>query len=100
MQALISAYLPPTLLAYLWILHASGLYIGRENFLDAMDLATRLSGDDRVVKLFTEQGQMKELVDLIASAASSQVQGLQGKRQPVVRGKKRELGWGFDVWAV
>lgn len=87
-------------MAYLWILHASGLYIGREHFLEAMNLATRLAGDDRVVKLFTEKGQMKELVDLIASVASSQVGGLQGKRAPVVRGQKKELGWNFGVWAV
>ena len=68
-----------------------------------MDLSTRLAADDRVVKLFLEGKSgtmMKELVDLISSAASSQVQGLQGKRAPIVRGEKKEKGWGFGVWAV
>lgn len=96
------AYLPEVILAYDGILNNAGLYITRNNFLEAMELSATIAGEGSdLAELFVKTGKMKQLVEAFAADSTSllfSTSAAKGFTKPSRRAKER--GWSRDLWKV
>jgi nuclear pore complex protein Nup107 len=96
------AYLPEIILAYDTILHFAGLYISRDNFLEALNLATMIASEGAdFVELFLKTGKMKDLVESLAGDSAALLFSTgPGKQNRKPTKKIKERGWLRDIWRI
>jgi len=102
-EQLREAYLPDTILAYIFALQLGGSALTRDLLMECMDLSTTIADEDSdVLALFVKLNRLPELVEALAKASKTLLLVNAGQRkQTGSKGKKlRQKGWTTGIWNV
>lgn len=101
-QLLREAYLPETIIAYVYTLQFAGSILSRDLLMECMDLSALIAAEGSdLLDLFVRTGRMQELVEAFAYAGKTlliitSIKGGSGSRSKKLRAK----GWTPDLWSV
>ncbi|KAF2838691.1 hypothetical protein M501DRAFT_1004501 [Patellaria atrata CBS 101060] len=95
------AYLPELILAFDSVIHSSAQFLGRDQLLIAMDLATAIADEENapLADCFVESKRMGELVAAFAENSLAMLEYNEGEEQR--RGPKKKRGWAgqtIGIW--
>jgi len=102
-EQLREAYLPETILAYIFALQLGGSALTRDLLMECMDLSTIIADEDSdILALFIKLNRLPELVEALAKASKTLLLVNAGQRkQTGSKGKKlRQKGWTTSIWNV